>query len=93
MPVGKFKEKNMKKMFFASLKSIKKDSDPELDTDPDPHQNVTDPWPEPWRWHWYSMYFCSDVLSAFSQENKATVAGDKNVTYRYCMSHWTIEKK
>jgi hypothetical protein len=48
VPAGKLK--NLKQIFFASLKSLKKESDPEPDpdpfvrgTDPDPHQNVADP--------------------------------------------------
>jgi hypothetical protein len=54
---GKLKEKNMKKIFFASLKSLKKGvgsgvgsesgagsiSQRHEFADPHPHQNVTDP--------------------------------------------------
>jgi hypothetical protein len=49
VPAGKLKENNVKKIIFASLKSLKKgvrsislrygSGDPV----PDPHQNVTDP--------------------------------------------------
>jgi hypothetical protein len=31
VPAGKLEEKNMKFFFFASLKSLKKESDPDLD--------------------------------------------------------------
>jgi hypothetical protein len=44
VPAGKLSEENMKEIiFFASLKSLKKESDTELDLDPDPLVRVTDP--------------------------------------------------
>jgi hypothetical protein len=49
MPAGKLKEKNMKKVFVAPFKSLKKGIGSGSiiqrygSADPDPHQNVTNP--------------------------------------------------